>query len=226
MGCSQEKGQPVQEQNTAPVTSNQKFEFRGIKMGVPVESQFKPCREGMAEACTRKYERLLYAENLPPLEIFTNDPVLKMTNGKVTEIEVAFNNNDFEKMVLLMKGKYGQYHYMVSEVKNELTTKGQRVRCETVTMEWNVKGYGITLDGANALCPCAGHIIIKSPELSQPAEQKKGNYKNDKKRPGFVFHPSRATPRTRSGSVQQLCVTYGSDGHRNSLPSWKRRKER
>lgn len=108
MGCSQEKGQPVQQQTKAPVTSNQEFAFRGIKMGVSVESQFKPCREGMTEPCTRKYEGLLYVENLPPLEIFTNDPVLKTTDGKITGIEVAFNNNDVEKMVLLMKGQYGE----------------------------------------------------------------------------------------------------------------------
>jgi hypothetical protein len=173
MGCSQEKGQPVQQQTKASATSNQEFAFRGIKMGVSVESQFKHCREGMTEACTRKYEGLLYVENLPPLEIFTNDPVLKITNGKIEEIEMAFNNNDLEKMVLLMKGKYGESQSMVSGVKDELTMKRQRVRCETVTIKWNVKGYDITLDGANANCPSAGHIIIKSPTLSQADEQKK-----------------------------------------------------
>lgn len=62
----------------------------------------------------------------------------------------------------------------LSGVKNELTMKGQPVRCETVTIKWNVKGYDITLDGANANCPSAGHIIIKSSTLSQAEEQKKG----------------------------------------------------
>ncbi len=161
--------------NTVMAEDKTHFSFRGISIGIPLKDQIPECKDdwyAKADPCYSKdmFELNHYEVNLLPGIGFNTVTYIDTIDGNIERITTFLSDESAEKMLHLLKEKYGKPKiYNTSVVQNRMSAK-----YESFIASWIIKKCDLTLMNRVSKVD-DGYLVIESVkwQKQQKEEQKK-----------------------------------------------------